>query len=249
MSTQIQQFDALISQMTTFVSPALTIKVSDNTTANDAVETGKQIKEYQKKIEALRKELVGPFNEQVKEINDYAKKISAPLNDVEAHLKIELSTFAAIQEKKRAEEMRKIEAAREVERLKIEAERKEALEKMQAEAKETGKEIQPLETLVLNAKKESEFRDVNKYLRAQEKAIEATAMKGVKRNWKAEVLDETKIPREFLSVDMKKINEAVRLGVREIAGVKISQETSIAFGKTTKVTEAALVEDYFGEGA
>jgi hypothetical protein len=39
--------------------------------------------------------------------------------------------------------------------------------------------------------------------------------------WEFEVSDEASIPREYLSVDEKKIKEAVKAGIREIPGVKI----------------------------
>lgn len=241
----INKFDALVYQVTKFVSPAMTIKVSDNTAANDAVETGKQIKEYQKKIETLRKELVGPLNEQVKEINDYAKKISYPLNSVESHLKTELSKFADAQEKIRQEERAKLQAMREAEQKRIEAEKQELFAKLKAEADISKTSVEDLSILVINEKKESEYREANKEIKAQEKEIEATAIKGVKRPWKAEVIDELKVPREYMIVDMRRINEAVRAGVRDIPGVTIFQETSISFGKTTAVPIAAQIDDYF----
>jgi len=37
-----------------------------------------------------------------------------------------------------------------------------------------------------------------------------------------EIEDETKIPRQYLSPDMKKIQEAVKMGIRKIKGVKIT---------------------------
>ena len=43
------------------------------------------------------------------------------------------------------------------------------------------------------------------------------------KRWNFEVTDEMKIPRNFLQVDEKAIRDAIRDGVREIAGVKIYQ--------------------------
>lgn len=48
----------------------------------------------------------------------------------------------------------------------------------------------------------------------------------VRKTWKAEIIDETKIPREYLTPDTVKINQAVRSGTREIPGVKIYQDIS-----------------------
>ena len=49
-----------------------------------------------------------------------------------------------------------------------------------------------------------------------------------KKIWTFEIENEEKIPREFLTIDTKKINEAIRSGDREIAGLKIFQRTSLA---------------------
>lgn len=50
----------------------------------------------------------------------------------------------------------------------------------------------------------------------------------VKKTWKAEVVNEAEVPREYLVVDQVKINAAVRAGTREIPGVKIYQAESLA---------------------
>lgn len=41
--------------------------------------------------------------------------------------------------------------------------------------------------------------------------------------WEFEIEDEAQIPREYLSVDTKKIREAIKQGVRHIPGVRIFQ--------------------------
>lgn len=58
-----------------------------------------------------------------------------------------------------------------------------------------------------------------------------TALAGVsgRTEWKAtEILDKSKVPDEYLIVDMKKINAVVKAGVREIPGVKIEQVAGLA---------------------
>lgn len=46
--------------------------------------------------------------------------------------------------------------------------------------------------------------------------------------WEGVVVDESAVPREYLSVDQKKINAAVRGGVRAIAGVNITPVQGLA---------------------
>ena len=48
----------------------------------------------------------------------------------------------------------------------------------------------------------------------------------VRKTWKAEITDETKIPREYLTPDTVKINQAVQSGARDIPGVRIYQDIS-----------------------
>jgi cupin superfamily acireductone dioxygenase involved in methionine salvage len=74
--------------------------------------------------------LVKPLNDQVKAINDYAKSISAPIDQVESHLKRELVSFERILEQQRAEQARKAEEerkAKEAEANRIAEEKKQEI--------------------------------------------------------------------------------------------------------------------------
>jgi hypothetical protein len=236
MSTQIKQFDELVSQVTQFVAPTKDIKVTDNSSADKAIETGKAVKDFLKKVETKRKELVGPLNDQVKLINDYAKDITAPLLKAESHIKKELSDFAIEQELIRRKEREKLEAERREAQAKIDAEIALASAKCETE----------VEKLAAAVAIKNEVRTVTSDFKAREKAIEATAMKGVRQTWKAEVVNEMLLPREYLIPDTVKINKVVSAGIRDIPGIRIYQETSISLGKTTAVPVAALVDDFFG---
>ncbi len=46
-------------------------------------------------------------------------------------------------------------------------------------------------------------------------------VKGIAKIWSWEVIDEESIPRSFCSPDSKKINSAIKKGIREITGLKI----------------------------
>lgn len=52
-------------------------------------------------------------------------------------------------------------------------------------------------------------------------------VKGMTSVWKYEIIDENLVPRDFCSPDAGLINAAVKSGTREIAGVKIYEETII----------------------
>jgi hypothetical protein len=51
----------------------------------------------------------------------------------------------------------------------------------------------------------------------------ANGSASVRKEWKATVVDESLVPREYWLIDEKKINKVVKAGVREIPGVKIEQ--------------------------
>jgi hypothetical protein len=46
------------------------------------------------------------------------------------------------------------------------------------------------------------------------------------KTWRAEITNEAAVPREYCTADMRKINDALKMGTREIAGVRIYEETS-----------------------
>jgi len=48
-----------------------------------------------------------------------------------------------------------------------------------------------------------------------------------KKVWDFEIIDESQIPREYLCPNVKKIREAIRMGVREIPGIKIYEKLDI----------------------
>lgn len=133
----------------------------------------------------------------------------------------------AIQNKK-AEIERKIEEAEEERRR---AEEQARLDKLNAE--ERGKEAERMKEE--NEKREAEAEEKRKEQEAEKKALEKEAkqkeeaekVKGIRKVTKFEVVDENKVPRPFLSVDEKKLREAIKNGMTVIEGVKIWQEEEV----------------------
>ncbi|MGN6435982.1 MAG: hypothetical protein ACTHMM_05585 [Agriterribacter sp.] len=52
-------------------------------------------------------------------------------------------------------------------------------------------------------------------------------VKGTTKKWTFEILDASKVPREYLKVDETAIREAIGKGIRSIDGVRIYQDTSL----------------------
>lgn len=236
MSKDLAQFDSLKADITIFVAPVTSIKVSDFKSSADAIEAGKQIKALMKQVEDKRKDLVGPLNDQVKLINDYAKNIREPLETAEQHVKVQLAQFATEQEKIRQEELRRAEEDRRAQERRAEEERQrisaEIEAKKQAELEELrtnqdeaaalfgdseteaaieeqSKEIElaaERERLEAEAALEREAVIRNAQARQQNWDINQNKIKGTRQNLKVEVVDIDKVPVQYL---IRQLNESM----------------------------------------
>jgi hypothetical protein len=66
-------------------------------------------------------------------------------------------------------------------------------------------------------------------LQQQEKTVETDSAQVTARLvWDFEIVDESKIPREYLMVNEKAIRAAIKAGVRDIPGVRIFQKEELA---------------------
>lgn len=112
-------------------------------------------------------------------------------------------------ERKRLEEQAKIEEARQ--EIQVKKREMEADEKRIAEDRKRMEELKKIEEEKLKREQEEKENKV----------------KGIRSLWKYEITNESDVPRQFCSPDSKKINEAIKSGVREIAGMKIYQAKDI----------------------
>lgn len=173
------------------------------------------IKARIKRAEELRTFFVKPLNDQVKAINDRFKLAGQPLKDAETLISGKIIDYRR-KENARIMEARRIEEDRQ--RAEFEAKRKED------EAK--AKKLKGIEKELAVANIPTEFvPDVD--IQQKKQIITNAGTLKTRLTWKAIIIDENVIPREFLSVDMVKLNQAVREGVRVIAGVSIEQVESL----------------------
>jgi len=177
------------------------IIVTDTESLKFAISTTQEIKEKIKKIEGIRKFFVDPLNKQVKEINSKFKPFIEKLEEAESIIKNKMVKFQIIQEDKRKKAEEKL--------------RKEQEKKYRAEIKKADKkgELPPPPPMPV--------------------FIERQKVEGlqIKKVWNFEIIDEKIIPRVYLVVDTAKIRKLVNAGIREIAGVKIYEETISAISK------------------
>lgn len=157
-----------------------------------------------------------------------------------------------IEAKKRAEEEAKLKAEQErlrkLEEARIEKEllAKKANEDEQkkireeAEKQRIDRELLEKEKLQIEqAKRDAEeerkrLEEEKKIIEAKKAADEEAAMlaaklkvKGVRSRWSFEIVNEEEISRAYCSPDSKKINEAIKAGVREIKGLRIFEATNV----------------------
>lgn len=232
MTMELQKFDKLKAEMQVAIAPVLDVKVIDRETSLSAVKSGALIKTWQKQLEDMRDSLVRPLNQRVKEINAYAKSVGEPLVAAETHLKGELRTW----EIKLQEERRRLELEAEAERKRIEAKTKAEAEEKRKEAEllaafGTGEEEAAIAKAEADVIEERGAVEAEAHQRATVTQISEKKVEGATRFWNFEITDANAVPREFLIVDEKAIRKAMLAGAREIAGVRIFQDTRVAFSR------------------
>lgn len=256
----LKVFDALAADITLFVAPTKTLKVTNPESSQQAIVVAQNIKSYITQVESKRKELVGPLNAQVKAINDYCKQITAPLVDADTHVRGQLNVFAAEQER-----IRRIEAER-IERERLEAERiarieRERIEeelrlKQEAEAEAQaaavnrwGAENGDIDALnaEINAKQEREWAEKQaeldrqaaiRQVESQQKQFDAKAntITNTRATLKVRVIDLNLIPKEFLLITVnEKALVAVGKSGMKIPGVEFYEDFAVAIGRTTRM--------------
>lgn len=171
--------------------------------------------ELEKEIEAKRKEKVSPFNETLDAINaffkNYREKVITLKKDVASKIDIYRTN-----ERRKAEEL----AQQEEERLK--KEREEQRRKELAEAKKEGTAPPPIAPKI----------EPVKPVETVAKSIQSSVGKSTERiTWKFEIVDANKIPREYMIPDEMKIRGVVKVGIREIPGVRIYEHRETVFSK------------------
>ncbi|MDY6862803.1 MAG: hypothetical protein SV062_07415 [Thermodesulfobacteriota bacterium] len=186
------------------VEEAASIVVKDDETNKLAISLGGKIDRFIKEIKNKEKEVVEEPKAFVKGVSSFIKLFTTPLSEGKDTLKQKIGQY-----------LYKVE----LERRKQEEEIRKANEKLQKkldkEAEKSGVEAPQVSPVTLPKQKI--------IARTEETSAHT------RKQWKAEIIDELKVPREYCMPDMKKINDAVRMGTREIEGVRIFEDISTVF--------------------
>jgi hypothetical protein len=167
-----------------------------------------------KTIEEIRNFFVRPLNNQVKAINEKFKLLTQPLADKKQQLSDSLLAW------RKEEQLKLAEAEAEQRRI---YEEKQAKARTEEERRRKISEAKGGDGIVKTPVEQPIYVPPVNTL-----AQDTTT---VRKQWTFEIEDEIKVPREYLALDTVKIGQAVRAGVRDIAGVRIFQKEIPVFGR------------------
>lgn len=230
------------------------------TTSEEFADAGERltgIKGAMKRAAEFFKPLKQSADEAKRRILDAEKKITGPLTEAESLCKSAMLTYQRAEEERRLAEQRRLQAiadeqARQVRekaeqeaarqrqieleaRAKAESARREAEQANAAERKKLLAAAQAAErkaeaaAVKVEAKQEQCAAAVAPVVHVQTSAPRATGI-ATRKVWKARVLDATKVPREFLVVDEKKLDgyaKAMKEQAR-VEGVQFYTEESMS---------------------
>jgi hypothetical protein len=232
------------AQVADMITEASALKVVDEATNTRATEIGNTARKIEKAVEGIKKD--EPYvkaKEFLNGIGNLIKSFTEPLSaQVVRPLKAQQSAYA---DRLILEQQRREAAAREAARIqqaKVEAE-------AQAIRDEANRKAMEAEKLLRKEKDEAARAALQKTIEDETAAANAPTPQVVapvveqsptvtrtgagssfaKRPWKAFLVDESKIDREFLVVDMVKVNRAVASGRREIPGFDVRQVTETSY--------------------
>lgn len=176
--------------------------VDSETKSKKAVSVIAKAKKLAREMEDERTKLTKPLLSFKGGVDSAFKSYSQNLGTIESNAKGKLGIY---------------QSRVEIERLKAEKATREEAARIQAKLDEEAKAagVEAPQVMVPTVAPQS----------TTTRTDEGTA--SVVKTWTFEVTDETQVPREYLMVDEKKIRQAVKGGVRQIAGIRIYEEANV----------------------
>lgn len=225
-------------------------KIEDTQVANLLL---KDCHATEREIENKRLEIVSMPNDFIREVNALFKDVIAPVANAKLLIKQKIVEYNEEQErirreeeeKRRKEEMERQRKLDEERRMREEEERKireqeEARLAEIARAQSAERFALEQERLALEREKRQAEEERKKLLEekkellrkqieeSKQAELEAqTKVKGIMKRWTYEIVNEESVPRGYCSSDSKKINEAIKNGIRSIDGVRIYETQTV----------------------
>ncbi|GAB1371165.1 hypothetical protein MASR1M45_12270 [Candidatus Kapaibacterium sp.] len=205
-TTAIAKFSEAKSQIEKLATQCNNVVITNIENLETAKHLAKTAKAIENLIEEKRKEITAPILNEKKKIDDFAKTLTSKLNDALKNIRGQILSF-----EKRLEEERIAEQRR------IEAEKRELEERLKKAALEDTGSAEVLE------KESLKLIEMNE----QSAKLSNQTSNSVRKVWKYSISDMTLIPRDYLTVDEKKVKDAISSGIREIPGILIFQEDQL----------------------
>ena len=199
----IQKYlDQYKSQMADLEKQANELKVTDTETFQISVDGAATAKGLIKAIDGKKTEQTTPYREFINKVNNAANFFTDPLKKI-------AETFS----RKGGDYQYQLQLAQREQQKKIEEANKKLQEDLDKQAKERGIEA-PVVIPVKVPKPENVIHTAGGH------------SQHLRKQWVGEIEDPEKVPYEYCSPDQRLINNAVKMGVREILGVKIFEKIS-----------------------
>lgn len=174
---------------------------------------------------ALEKE---PYLRAGQKIDKLKRDILAPVDALETAIKRGISVWRAKEAERIAEEQRKIDEENQRRAREAEAERQKRERETLAQAEEAG--FTPEESAELaNLEAAAVPAPILSAVPVQEKTVSTPGGSvGARLIWKFETVNIRTVPDQYLQINEPAVNRAIREGVREIPGLRIYQEETLA---------------------
>lgn len=196
-TTELESPEIILStKISTVVAGYMTLSVTDEPTSITASDALTRVRTFAKGIEEQRKIHLQPLNDYVKTINSRFATLKQPIEKAETHL------------------LQQIQAYRNA--LNVAAKREQQRQNRLAEKRADRAEAKGIESPIPEI--------IAPLVMGAPKSMETDAGKiSYRVDWKAEIVDASKLPREYLIPDEPKINAVVRAsrGTIKIPGVRI----------------------------
>jgi hypothetical protein len=189
------------------------------------------IQSVKRALEAARTDLVRPLNDRVKAINERIRTLAEPVARAEETIKAALLGWRQVETRRLEAERRAAERAAEA-RAAEEAERQATVDaelRASAAAAGFGEEAEA------SAPTARDFAPAPVAVFAPPAPVATVAgavgTATLRKVWTFEVLDLDQVPRAYLLLDEPRVREAIRLGLRELPGLRIFEREEIAGGR------------------
>jgi len=204
LSLSKRKLDQYLEQVNSLKNDVSSLVVQDEPSRIRAVEYGGMSARLLKKIKEVRDSIIKEPSEFVKSVKNISKPFEDSLERIKDTAEQKIKQYNAVIEQKRRED-----------EAKLQAEARKLEERLKQEAKDKG--IVPVSVPVPILPK------------VQETTHTEFGSQYSREVWKFELLDIDKVPHEYLEVNSKAVNQAIKMGRREIPGLKIWQDDSIVF--------------------